>query len=445
MYNMDKLIDKRFGIIKSIRNVKLYNDTNFITYTAESNRISDYLNWRPDHVGSGTSVYKEKAYYAAIGELIERYCGNYIPEGLEVYSESELDNVTFLSVESFMKYSNEQYKIPGFPFKKPSNVEKIEWVRGRSLFDNSEILIPAKFVYLNYWMYKKNELQVRQNPILLSGIASGPDVDFALTSAILEIIERDTTMLWWLGNQNQTEIKVSKKDLLCKSILDSLPDGMCLKWLLLPSSFSTYTVAAVLIDSINEIFTVGFATRLSAQEAMEKSAAEAQQLRMVSLDMLIKDSSVWKNIDNKDYLGLKDYREDRSYRYSFRDDWSDMISLKHNVQYFLDTEVWEHAYGRLSKSNSSIFLSELMDFKLENKVNYLVKEFKKNNMSLYMVELTTPDVKKSGQCVVRVISSEACPNMPTALPMLENERLKKVIQGQASLGIERDLSPLPHS
>ncbi len=447
MADFNVLIDKRMGIIKSINRVILNDDEQeiFYTYSAESNKIYNYLNWRPDYIGSGTSLNKNKAYNSAVGELIERYSGNFIPSNLISMTVDEIKNMDFLSPEIFVKFSEDQYKRKGFPFKKFNSLERIEWVLGNSLITKKNILIPAKFVYLNYWMYKNKIKKIYQSPILLSGIAAGPNLRFALNSAILEIIERDTTMLWWIGNRKQKEIVIDEKDSLYSEIIKKLPINVKMRFFLLPSDFNVYTVATSLIDSENKIFNIGFATRFSINDAIEKSASEAMQLRRVSIDMIDQDSAVWKNPENKIYLGVKEYCKNRNYRKKFKKDWTDMISLKHNVQYFLDESTWKHALDRLDNINNKIFLNEINDIEVSNHVKYLISEFKKNNMGLYMVDITTEDINYAGYKVVRVISPEACPNMPTALSMLDNERLKNITSKDKNGNYIYDLSPLPHS
>ncbi len=446
MYSETILIDDRMGIIKNIRKINHVElPSLFTTFTAESNKVSTYLNWRPDYVGSGTSLNSKKAYYAAIGELIERYCGNYIPENLLVAKTKDLINKKFVSPSKFIQFADYQYNKKFFPFERFNDEEELEWVEGKCLISGENYLIPAKFVYLNYWMYRRKKLKIKQSPILLSGVAAGQDISSAIISGLLEIIERDTTMIWWIGKRSQSEIQLNKNDPLYKEIIIKLPSYLKIRWFLLPSDFKVYTVAASLIDYKNKIFSIGFATRFSIYEAMEKSAAEAIQLRTVSLDMLNPNSPVWTDPENKEYLGIKEYRPDRKYRESFKSDWSDMISLKHNVQYFLDPETWSIALNRLENNESIVNYNEIKDVKEKNKLNYLINEYEKNNMSIYMVDLTTDDIKKTNYRVVRVLSPEACPNMPTGLPMLGNKRLLNATKVDKEGKYDFDLSPMPHS
>ncbi|MEF2293807.1 YcaO-like family protein [Virgibacillus dokdonensis] len=443
--NIESLLDERLGPIQKVEQVQneyaIFSE--YHTYSATINKISQYLNWRPDFIGSGTSLDKNKAYYAAIGEAIERYCGNFIPNNLMKSTINGLKDDCYLSPNVFLQFTKEQMNRKGFPFSTFKDDEVFEWSESVSLTDNKKYWIPAEFVYLNYWLYRKDIKKVQQRPILLSGIAAGQNTNHATISGLLEIIERDSTMIWWLGRQSQTEILVSKGDFLYQKIIKGLPASYEIRWYLLPSDFSVYTVACSLIDLDNQIFSLGFATRFSANEALEKSAGEAFQLRKLSLNLLDRSNQIWKDPNYKDYLGIKNYRKDRNYAQSFNNDWKDMYSLMHNVQYFLDPTTWDWALKRL-ESKEKVLLKNMCNINSNNQLNYLIEEFRKNKMSAYLVDVTTEDILQTNYRVVRVISPEACPNMPTGLPMLNNNRLLEKI----NLSSEKnsfDLSPMPHS
>lgn len=444
--NIKSLIDKKLGPIKEVNRLNnlIEEPKDLAIYSAVVNDISLYLNWRPDLVGSGTSFSEKVAFNAAVGELVERYCGNFVPNELYKKNIAEMNNENFLNPNIMYQFTKDQFNTKGFPFSVYENDEEIEWVYGMSLTENKKYWIPAEFVFLNYSLYRKKIY--KQRPILLSGIAAGVGITNATISALLEIIERDTTMLWWIGRQSQLNIIVNKNSRVYKKILQSLHNSLKIEWYLLPSDFEVYTVACLLEDFKNHIYTVGFATRFDAELSLEKSAAEAFQLRRFSLDLLNIESPIWNNPKYQSILGLKKYREDRKYSQSFASDWSNMTSLLHNVQYFLDKSAWENTRKRFI-SKKFIELKKLRLIKTPNKINYLINEFKQNKISAYLVDVTTDDIRQTGLKVVRVISPEACPNMPTAYPMLANKRLLKVAKGNKGVMEEDmfDLSPLPHS
>jgi ribosomal protein S12 methylthiotransferase accessory factor len=444
--NIETLVDKKLGLIKVVNRLSnlLEEPKDLFIYSALINDISQYLNWRPDLVGSGASFSKKGAFNAAVGELVERYCGNFVPNQLDRKNIAEMNNENFLNPNIMYQFTNEQFNTKGFPFSLYENDEEIEWVYGLSLTDNKKYWIPAEFVFLNYSLYRKQIY--KQRPILLSGIAAGEGVTNATISALLEIIERDTTMLWWIGRQSQTKIIVNKNSEIYKKIMQRLHYSLKIEWYLLPSDFKVYTVACLLMDYKNHIYTVGFASRFNAELSLEKSAAEAFQLRRFSLDLLNIESPIWKNPNYQNILGLKRYRKDRKYSQSFASDWSNMTSLLHNVQYFLDKSAWENAKKRFI-SHKCVELRNLRLIKAANKIKYLINEFKQNSLSAHLVDVTTEDIKQTGLTVVRAISPEACPNMPTAFPMLANKRLLKVAERNKGVMKDEvfDLSPLPHS
>ena len=75
----------------------------------------------------------------------------------------------------------------------------------RSLATGSDVLVPAD------WCVRRAPRRMGLQPpwILGSGVAAGPDWDWAASRALLELIERDAVALWWLGGHRGTADRVA--------------------------------------------------------------------------------------------------------------------------------------------------------------------------------------------------------------------------------------------
>lgn len=327
--------------------------------------------------------------------------------------ESDLKNKKVYNTSHFIQYSEKQYKMEKFPFKKYVATDNTYWVNGKSLKDGCEKVVPANLIWVNY-------LQIdphfpRYNFPHLSGIAAGKNIKEALLSAISEIIERDSTMKWWIKGVDSKLIK-------SEVVNDYL-------------SFSIYelksvipTIAAFLWDDKNDLCNVGFATRFDFETAVTKAKSEAIQLRQSALRHL--NSTLYFN---KSYRGgpekyLKPKSKSRNYKQIFRDDFKDMYDLVHNTQYYLDPEAVKDL-----KKFRQIKSSVPSDYRIKN-LEELIENILNKYEDIIYVDITTQDAQKAGYTVVRVLIPGMIPNAPTAYPPL----------GMFDEG-EFNLVPLPHS
>lgn len=423
--------ESKLGIIKKTRRLHEKNPIpeNLVGYSAEVNDISHYYNWEPDIVGTGFFFDKQSAKEMAIGEAIERYCGNFIPDNLHFSSEEDLkaQNLSFISHNELFPFSSTQENINKY-FKKIKSDEKSYWIQGKNLKNNNQILIPAPYVYLNFNKYFPESYS---QPVLLSGIAAEKTLDNAIQNSLLEIIERDTTMLWWLANEDTYEIILDKH---LEKEIGQYPEYIHLEFFLIHNDFSVYVVGCKLVDTKNKFICIGFSSKLSLKRAIKKAAAEAFQLRKFSLDLIDQNSFIWKENMYDKILGLKKFRENRNYLDSFNKNFEDFTSLMHNVQYYLDTRTWkaiEHKFNHKKKLKYTKLINNL---KKDEIINNIL-----NSENFFYVDLTTEDVERLGYKVVRVISPNMCPNLPNAFPPLGNKRLDKQLKKYNM----KDFNPLP--
>lgn len=440
------VVDEVFGLVKHVYKVENRHGepSSMFAYTCLLNDVSRLLNWPMDKISTGYSFDEDKAIKSAIGEGVERYCGNHVPDDLLKASVVEMleRGYNFLNPKEFLQFTKEQLEKINTYFGVDESV-LVEWVPMINLVKDENCYLPADVVYVDYRSYQKNK-KVKGNrlPILFSGLSAGSTVNYAIINSLLEIIERDATMLWWIGRKPAKELIIDSKDRLSDVINESETKGIALKFLLLSTEFSVYTVACVLNDYENKFVTVGFSCHFNIKQASEKALMEAYQLRMFSFNLSDPKGFIWKE-NYQDMFGVKDFQRDRNYTKVYNKDYSDMISLLQNTQFFLDTVAYDEVmsfFNTTSYQNISECLDINSSLTESEQQKFLIKEFRDKKIDVFMANITTSDIEVAGMSVVRCIAPKMLANMPTAFPLLGNKRLQQTLGNKLP-----NLFPLPHS
>ncbi len=260
-------------------------------YVTNVGHLGKYTKWSSDVTGAGMSFGAE-AKWTSIGEAVERYSGNFIPDTLSIQSEHSLkqQSLSFLSQSLFRNLSAFQEDYYASKFAAISREESVMWANADPLTGNAEAcLVPAEAAYLNLTRYTGNRSHF---PVVLAGVAAHRSQVEAETSALLEVIERDATMCWWYSGVPASRI-VNIDESINLRIEPTTPIE---QWCLLLNSEFAYVVAGCLYDKTQQILTIGFAARHRVDVAILKSLAEAWQLRRLSLDLLDPASNLWTDI-----------------------------------------------------------------------------------------------------------------------------------------------------
>ena len=163
-----------------------------------------YPDWYTDPVcGGSTFNNTQGARQAAIGEAIERYCGNASHCATTIKaSYHELIDAGHYAIdpEELVLFSENIYQTPGCPFVPFTRDLSVYWVKGWSLTHNKPAWLPFRLVFVKGDQGKFAD-QPLTNPIYVPGIAAGTDINQAIVSGIEELVERDSTMIWWLNQQ----------------------------------------------------------------------------------------------------------------------------------------------------------------------------------------------------------------------------------------------------
>ncbi|MUG65501.1 hypothetical protein CHH75_09005 [Paenibacillus sp. 7541] len=449
----EQLIDRRTGFITRLTPAPIHPNLPRQIFSWRAQMADGFIlaGIPSDRIAGGTAFNDDKARLAAIGEAVERYCGNYIGAPLlkGSYRTLTAKGYKLLDPLKVPLYSRQQYTAKGFPFVPMDRDLVMNWIEGESLTGGYRIWIPASLVYINY-----HQEAFRGEPqthfVQYAGIACGATRNSAIISGLLELIERDAVAIWWGADVPLPALNVRRYPRLRSYVEPIQADSpVSFKWFPIPNDSGIPVIGSLLHDSRQHIVCMGFAARFSAEEAALKAAAEAAQSYHIALDLLDPDSPTWNAIQQGilNDKALKPYRADRSYRSAFRDDYRDMVDLYLNSQYYMDPATHTEISSLLNAEETAMLPA---DAAIPATMEALVHQLSSLDLEAFYADVTTPDIQDIGLCVTRAIVPGLVPNAPTAFPYLGPERLYTI---PCRLGwttgplTEHQINrrPLPHS
>ncbi len=141
----------------------------------------------------------------AVGELLERYF-------LSVYRRSDLRNASFDEMRAhgaldiFGLNGHAPWQIEQFRRFERSGKQAITWVQGKELLSGRKSYIPAQLVYWNYTFLRDEMILAEPNT---NGAAGHFTLEKAILGSLLENIQRDGFLMYWLNSIAPKRIDVS--------------------------------------------------------------------------------------------------------------------------------------------------------------------------------------------------------------------------------------------
>ncbi|WP_067823333.1 YcaO-like family protein [Nocardia inohanensis] len=440
----DPLLDPRTGIVVSMQRFTPAPEAphgwgSWIAYLADTSRFGAF---QADRYGYGAALDdSEAARLAALGEAVERYCGNAVPDGLRRATWDELTRarVAALDPDQLSLYSPRQYADPEFPFVPLRRDTPATWADGEEMHSGTTALVPAALTYLNYFTGSRRA-EPWTNPVPYSGIAAGVDREHAEVAALEEVFERDATALWWASGAPAVRVRGFDE-----SILNPRLDAHVL-WV--PSQFEVSVIACFLEDHRRGIVGFGSSCKADPERAVRKAIVEAYQAYLLASEIDDPGSALWAAIAREDFHAhtFRPHRADRGYRHEFRSDLRDIVDLPLLAQYYLDPAHQGAPLDRLRTHAAEIELRELPAAAPDRARAHYLETIAAQGMLAYSVDLTTTDVRAAGRRVVRALIPGTYGNSPAAYPFLGGTRLYRVPQ---RLGFtdrvldDNDLYPYP--
>ncbi|MGI9091907.1 MAG: YcaO-like family protein [Mycobacteriales bacterium] len=431
---IDAVLSPRTGIVTRLRPVRfstpMPRGLHFVeSQTAEMSRLGP---WASNIFNAG-SAWDEplQAERGAVGEAIERYCGNVIDYSSLVrasYDELRRRGVPAIDPRSLVLFADSQYRAPGFPFVPFDTDLTVSWTPARSLVSGEEVLAPASLVYVN-WNTGPSLFDPPTNPAYYPGIAAAPDRELALCNAFEEVVERDASMVWWLSGAVLAPVANSPA---LEQIGRRIPLGRGIRVhvLALPTSTRLPVTAVVVEDDDSQIATLGLACRHSQDRSVDKAALEAFGLLESALDLQRPDGGFWSahEAQGNGAQAVKPLRPDRRYLDSYRADFRDVTDLFCQLQIQLDPRALARTVRRWSGSTGSCAIEDLPERSFPRYLERLATA----GYEPFAVDLTTTDAYIAGWHAVRVLVPGMVPNFPAAFPPLGRDR---VLEEPARLGL----------
>lgn len=433
---MKQLVSPRLGIARSIMQIPLQQgDPPIYTYGVEAAGPGPRGVSPPRGSSGGTGLTPAEGMVSALGEMIEGYCGAWIPRDRLVFGTRRELRRTHEVVEParFALFSEAQYGLANFPFRRLDDDTPLYWVEGYSLVRRVPVLVPASRVYMP-WPRSATEHDI--GPTYSTGLAAGATREHAILSGLYECFERDAFTIFWLN-----DLPVRRVDLGASS--PELPVVRRFReWLDRPgydyriyditNDLGVPTLYVILISPAPEgplVHVVGAASRLDGHEALFKALLESVQ--------------------GKPYV-LHEIRREPEWRPAA--DFSDVNDFTRTCKlYTVAPQLQAHLLGIADRVTAHIRADDLPHWSTPGVlagIGELVGRLAARDYEALVVDVTTPDIAGLGLSVVRVIAPELQQlHASRKLAFLGGKRLYEV---PVSLGCrpapppERELSMYPH-
>jgi ribosomal protein S12 methylthiotransferase accessory factor len=407
---------------------------------ADMRRVAD---WPNDRQAFGTSWSDfDLARRSAVGEAVERYCGSWLPKDRlrhGSYAELSRAGVPVLDPRRLHLFSARQHASAGFPFEPLTVDAECAWVEGRSWTTDKPVWVPA-------FLASHGEYDpVRYSDPLVAGVAAGMTDEYAITSGLEEVIERDTTMLWWANAARLPKLPLP--DRIRELIADS-EDAYEVTLIHLDNEFGVPVVAASVLDRATGWLTVGFAARPNAVDAAEKALAEGFTLHHTCHYLDNEQELAGGQADLPHLANVKPYRADRRYLDSYREDFADVRDLLCQQQIYLDPRAGERV-APLVRDLPTRSWDGLPDLGERRLAAYLAR-VEARGFEVITVDMTTCDVEAAGLSAVHTLVPGLVSNFPAGLPFWGNGRISRAAvdlgwRAEPLAETEFNVFPLPHA
>ena len=211
-------VDPRTGIVTGAWLENDDEDTGPYFVTAQ---LSSYANSKsapvPGDRCGGKGINRADAMRSGVGEALERYsAGRPDKDRIRHAAAAQLSGDVLLP-NAVGLYAGAQYETAEFPFVPFDPRQAYHWIEGIWLPSRQPVWVSAESAY-----FLANSLGDRLCQVTTSGLALGSNVEIASARAILELVERDATMLTWLCRLPAHPVTLDQ----CDDTLDTMLRGL---------------------------------------------------------------------------------------------------------------------------------------------------------------------------------------------------------------------------
>ena len=296
------------GVIKQLAKVRTDCENVHVYVSGENNaqrleKLSDLrMNLRSQSGGKGTTQAQAQA--GALCEALERFSGS--RQGNEIIEKNSYKQMVAkygdraIHPNDVMRFSANQYKercainSNGSRFNNvPHYLEddcEIEWTPIWSMTRLTTCYLPTQLIYMGEAPQESPEKKADQNKRYSigcsNGNASGNTIEEAVLQGLLELIERDSTAIWWYNRLNKRAINLDscKREWIDKIIKDYNSLGRDIWALDITSDLGIPSVAALSKDKEggHEKILIGLGCHLDPSIAVQRAISEMNQMLVFS-------------------------------------------------------------------------------------------------------------------------------------------------------------------
>ncbi|GEC76314.1 YcaO-like family protein [Microbacterium maritypicum] len=448
----EALVDAETGIIRSVREVlhPVGAPHRYLALTASVADARMLGEWPADRVSLGTSFGDPaQARIAAIGEGVERYCGNWLPDvlprdELRVATAQELraEGESVIDEDDLPRFADWQLTRPGFPYQRLLPSTPTLWARCEDL-DGGSVWMPDALVHLN-WRQSRFRSLPRTHHLNYAGIATGAGFDDARDRGVIEVIERDALEVWWHLDGPTFGIDPAT----VPGLLDDLRGSSLRVWLVaMPSEFAP-AIGALVHDEERGLYAAGFSAALDPARAARKAVLEAVHTWIYTQGCTTADGWAFRAVaEGLMAKGLTlDFRPDADYTAAAGSQFENVIDLGAHVQVWLDPTVHDQARRFRAPAQGVHPLSTMSPVTMDE----VYERLRARGHRVLTRDLTTTDVRRTALRVVRSIVTGLVPNAPAAFSYLGMPRFREAAEDRGWratwTGAPEDftLLPAPH-
>jgi ribosomal protein S12 methylthiotransferase accessory factor len=336
-----------------------------------------------DHAGSSAAE-ADTALVAALGEAAERYAAAFLPESRLVRGRADRLGPAAVRPERFALCHERQYAQPGFPLVPLRSDTELAWVDGIRLPDGDPVLLPAQLVFLEAPAGDPHVAVPTSN-----GLACGRTYDDAVLAGLLELVERDAFMLAW-SNRLSLPLLGWRDDPELVSLDDRYfaPAGLAYAAVDCSCFLDVPVVLGVVHGPPGEhgAVGVGAAAAPTVREAWWKALGEA--------------------------FAVRRWARDSGFEHALDDPFSEweIQSFEQHVLWWADPErAARAAFLDASPVRRPVGeVDRLEGADAWDRVEAVCRRLARHGLSAYAVDVTAPDIREAGLCVVRAVAPEFC-------------------------------------
>jgi ribosomal protein S12 methylthiotransferase accessory factor len=423
------LVDPRFGIVSScVRAAKDWREPpRPILFQATLANFDFRKVPATERMASGKGATKLDSWRGAVVEALERYCAlQRRPDAVLSGPAGGLD-APAIAPEELVLYSDRQYGLPGFRYRRPPADGSISWVLGSRVDSADPVYVPASLVYMNFMGVGGTEFFTHTNT---SGLAGGINLESAMLAGLYELVERDAYMVTWLARLPVPQIEFADNSRIATEIRNHYERfGIETLTFDLTTDVGIPVVMAIAFDHTGALpaAAVGLGCDLDPGKALDRAVMEIVQVRSGLVPYFRRVPSPEPLRRHEEVRSLEDHAA------------------------FAGNPDNRHEFDFLVRGKKRVALPDLPDRKngsVKENLRFCCERLEAVGASVAFVDLTMPDLDRFPVRIVRAIASGLQPihfgfgeerlggRRPFAVPRL---------LGYASRDLtESDLNPCPH-